>query len=520
MSRFQQRESSSSRLRRLAWLCAISAALPVAAHAQYPGHVDPSQASNQPHLRATAVYEFTGDITKPNAGRLIPIAVWDGTAFQPGGLYLAQPAPLAVQAGTLYELEEAGQRKGLFDIKEAENQAGLWIGVGVFQKETPPQITKLRPSKHLPQVVQDYNPDKPHFAHRPADDSQTGGNSGGSSGGNSGSSSGSTTTTTAAKAPPVDPDRPTLHKRTDSGDSGSNTSSTSGSDSSSGSSSDSASGSSSDTASTTSAGGADVDPDRPTLHRRNDAGAGSAGGSGLARSEAPAVDPNRPRLGYGRPANMEAIDKPDALTGTPTNMEQVVAVSDPTPAEQHVFTYSWPDPDTMTKMKTALEAIALKALVPPAVAPKPAAKSTVHTGTTTAQTQTQTRTQARRRKAAAPAPPALSDEEFHAYELSYGGGATLVFSADLKAKDGSVKYVTLIAKPDFYGSPQVLLTHTTSDKELEFNPRMQLVDAVDTDGDHRAELIFELRSKNDRQFAIYRVAGGQAEQVFTTASLR
>jgi hypothetical protein len=213
---------------------------------------------------------------------------------------------------------------------------------------------------------------------------------------------------------------------------------------------------------------------------------------------------------------MEAIDKPDALTGTPVNMQQVVAVSDPAPAEQHVFTYSWPDPDTMTKMKTALEAIALKALVPPAATPKPAAKSTVHASTTTAQTRTQTR----RRKAAAPAPPALSDEEFHAYELSYGGGATLVFSADLKAKDGSVKYVTLIAKPDFYGSPQVLLTHTTSDKEMEFNPRMQLVDAVDTDGDHRAELIFELRSKNDRQFAIYRVTGGQAEQVFTTASLR
>jgi hypothetical protein len=474
---FRVREKSG----RLFCVCALAVGCSAAARAQYPGHVDASQASNQPHLRATAVYEYTGDLKKPKANRLIPIAVWDGTQFQPGGLYLAQPAPLAVQTGTQYELELAGQPKGLFDVKEAENLAGSWVGVGVFQEEKSPQMAKLRPSRHMPEVVKDYDPDKPHFAHRPADEGQ-----GGTDSGSGGSGS---------KAPPIDPDRPTLHKRTDTGDNGGS----SGSGTGSGTSSASASGS----------GTANIDPDRPTLHRHGSTG-GDSGSSTSPGGTAP-IDPDRPQLRYGRPATLETIDAPTALTGVPAEMEQVAAVSDARGGDQHVFAYSWPSPDDMTKMKAALEEIAKKELTPSAAPPaakKPAVK-----------TAASLRVAQRKKAAAAPAAPDLSDEQLHTYELSYGGGATLVFSAAMKEPDGSTKYLTLIAKPDFYGNPQVLLKHVTSDKELEFNPRMRLVDAVDADGDHRAELIFELRGKNDRQFALYRVAGGSAEQVFTTASV-
>src|SRR5208337_3759058 len=49
--------------------------------------------------------------------------------------------------------------------------------------------------------------------------------------------------------------------------------------------------------------------------------------------------------------------------------------------------------------------------------------------------------------------------------------------------------------------------------ELDVIPRMQLVDAVDTDADNRAELIFELAGKTDRQFAIYRVHDRAVQQV-------
>jgi hypothetical protein len=56
----------------------------------------------------------------------------------------------------------------------------------------------------------------------------------------------------------------------------------------------------------------------------------------------------------------------------------------------------------------------------------------------------------------------------------------------------------------------------TSDDALDVSPRYHLVDAVDTAGNGRADLIFELRGQTYRQFAIYRIAGGTAAEAFVT----
>ena len=45
---------------------------------------------------------------------------------------------------------------------------------------------------------------------------------------------------------------------------------------------------------------------------------------------------------------------------------------------------------------------------------------------------------------------------------------------------------------------------------------MRLVDAVDPDDSHRASLLFELRARNSRQFALYSLATAQAQQTFIT----
>jgi hypothetical protein len=47
---------------------------------------------------------------------------------------------------------------------------------------------------------------------------------------------------------------------------------------------------------------------------------------------------------------------------------------------------------------------------------------------------------------------------------------------------------------------------------------MRLVDAVDAEASNRASLLFELRAQNSRQFALYRVIGGRADQTFATGS--
>jgi hypothetical protein len=454
------------------------------AQAQYVGHVDTNQDNNAPTLRATAVLEYTGDLTKPNASRLIPIAVWDGERYQPGGLYLAQPVPLTVETGTQYVLQTAGTPKGLFDVKGASDVGGSWIAIGTYQKPAAPTVAKLKPSRSLPRIVSDADSDKPHFAHVPSGDSNPG----------SGTTKNSSSNTSQASAP--DSERPTLHRRTDDANSQNTSSGNSGS--------------------STESGNAPVDPDRPILREppKPSSNSSTAPGSEGPETATTDTDPNRPHLEYGRPADLESLDAPSSveiakLAGTPTDLKEIAAVSDAANRPTHSYVYSWTEPDDEKKMQAALETLAQQLLVKPAPgAITPTANSSAVHKTTSA---------VARKKPTPPAMPTLTDEQFTAYSLSYGSGATLVFSATTGDGDAA-RYITLIAQPDFNGTPLVLYKQITSQRELDVVPRMKLIDAVDTDADNRAELIFALENTTGRQYAIYRVSNSHVEQVFTTGS--
>ncbi len=154
------------------WLAAsvlvVACATPVSA--QYFGRVNDQNPQNGTHLRATAVLEYTGDLKDMKQSRLVPIAIWDGMQYQPGGLYLAQPAPLAVLSGTQYELQDAGKPEGFFNIRDAEDLAGQWVGVGNYEAPPPPKAKAPASRSNHVYAVKDVDPDKPHFAHRPADE--------------------------------------------------------------------------------------------------------------------------------------------------------------------------------------------------------------------------------------------------------------------------------------------------------------------------------------------------------------
>lgn len=423
-----------------------AAAFTLPACAQYQGHISTDQ---QPaaHLRATAVLEFTGDLGDIKASRLVPIAIWDGVQYQPGGLYLAQPAPLAVLSGTQYELESDGKSQGFFNVKDAEDLAGLWIGVGSFQAPAqPPPKRAAKDSGHA-YFVHDADPDKPHFAHRPPPDNSEDGGTAAQGSSNSG---------------------PTLHPRSGDQSSGENG------------------------GGTATASQPEVDPDRPTFHNRVT--------NNRTASNQMAADPDRPHLSYTTPESQQKLEKPDALFGFPADMKQMAGISDSNPLDTQSFSYSWASPEDAAKMQSTLEAAAQQAVAPPApAAPKAASAHTT------------------RHKTAPPVPPPpplLADEEFHVFGLTLGGGATMVFSAHTTTTPR--KYVTVIAQPDFYGNAQVLLKQVARDGNLDVTPRMRLIDAADTEGSGRGDLLFELRGETYREFAIYRVSEGQASQVFVT----
>ena len=106
--------------------------LAAAACAQYPGQVA-KKSKDTPDLRAIAVLEWTGDEGKPKTSRLVPITVYDGEALQDGNVYLARPQPMALAGEVEYELEKNGQPIGLYDIKNAGQEQGLWVGYGAWK---------------------------------------------------------------------------------------------------------------------------------------------------------------------------------------------------------------------------------------------------------------------------------------------------------------------------------------------------------------------------------------------------
>jgi hypothetical protein len=472
-------------------LAAFAALAILPAWAQYPGQVAKTS-KDTPELRAIGVLEWTGEAGKPKASRIVPVTVLDQGELQDGGIYLARPEPLALSGEVEYELEQDGKPVGLYDIRNAGQEQGAWVGYGTWK---PLPRARQKPSMQEMAHVgfeSDAQSDEPvlHRKHH-ADDAASSG-----TGKGSGESSGS-----SGDAPAADPDRPVLHKSPSSE-------------------------STSDTAASSSPA---TDPDRPTLHKSSSAGSadnGSAGGSAAAEDpdrpvlkkgkNTPAedtghvesmpdiTDPDRPRLVRGKSEGNDIALTP-SLMGLPPDMQQAVAVSDARNRDVHVWSYAWANSDDEAKMKSALEDIARDALglnSPPAPAPK-----------------TKRATTAKTKAKPAPPPPTpvpLVGEQFHVFELAYGSGATLVLSAHTAGPAAQEKFVTLVAQPDLYGNVLVLLKNVTDGAHLDVTPRMRLVDAVDAMADNRGELLFELRGSTQRQFALYRVLRGRAEKLFVS----
>jgi hypothetical protein len=241
------------------------------------------------------------------------------------------------------------------------------------------------------------------------------------------------------------------------------------------------------------------DPDRPVLHKSKKS---QPAEDASVDSAADDTDPDRPRLKRGKSSG-DAIAVVPSLMGVPADLNQAVAVSDAKSRPAHPWDYAWSSADDEAKMKLSLEDIARTALgLNPLPAPaKPA--------TTRASARKST-------KRASPPPAPLEGEQFRVFELSYGSGATLVLSAHTSGPAAQQKFVTLVAQPDLYGNVLVLLKNVTDSAHLDEKPRMRLVDAVDALADNRGELLFELRGATQRQFALYRVLRGQAEQLFVT----
>ena len=80
------------------------------------------------------------------------------------------------------------------------------------------------------------------------------------------------------------------------------------------------------------------------------------------------------------------------------------------------------------------------------------------------------------------------------------------------------RYITVIARMDFDGNPVKLAASVTDSSRLDVAPRLELIDAVDVDGDGLAELLFREYGFDQKSYIIYGVGHGTVTKVFEGAS--
>jgi len=446
-------------------------------------------------VRAVGVYEWTGDMAKPAASRLIPVSLFIEGRLADAAVYQARPVPFALLTGNVYELDKAGIAIGNLNLVYSRHLVASaastttyddgWFGYGKF---VPPSVAKkstLKPSKTLSAIVTDEDDSKPHFSSKSATPG-------------SGGAAASAPGTASSDTPAEDPDRPTMRRHPDTSDKTASSGSSSPADS-----------------------PAD-DPDRPTLKRHSPEDATKT------KSDRPSVssagdslndDPNRPLLHRGKPVgSLTEVDIPK-LSGLPgdQDLHQIVAVSDAADHPPHDFSRAWDDEAEhqaiLAKMQTAAHAqlAAYEAANTSAPAKAPSPPPDVR------------RPGSKLRRGVAketppPPPEALLDEQLQGFTLSYGGAPTYVYFAHTDGLGPTLRYVTLVAQVNMQGEPEIAIKNVTDATHLDRTPRMRLVDAVDAEASNRASLLFELRAQNSRQFALYRVIGARADQTFITGS--
>ena len=112
--------------------------------------------------RAVAVVTWNGDDPTPTPGTsvLTPVAIRVEGRYYDAELYQAQPEPLAVEAGVVYDVLKTGEVIGTFTVGAPRERDNVWYGTGAFEKKgAKEQAAKAAPPKpSAPAEAEDERP--------------------------------------------------------------------------------------------------------------------------------------------------------------------------------------------------------------------------------------------------------------------------------------------------------------------------------------------------------------------------
>lgn len=430
---------------------------------------------------------------------LVPITIMIDGKFWDASAYKADPVPMALESGTVYEVESTGSSQGLFTVGSALHSNSVnapvpWLGTGDWVPAGTEKKNTVMTAKATPVGLNDADP-PPRLTRDagkvwPQKQSPS----------TPSASSSSPSASSSHSAGNSSDEPPRLTKPASESNEGPATS---------------ADAKPPQTRSTPSA------PNSPS-------GSKSAGASSSPRQNLPADDSgadasNRPVLRRGKPAvsfadeDVPGYSKPGAVPSSkPASaagakaapaaepVKLVPAVSDAHGPEPHSYRFEWlkgeeeQRHDQMLALAKQQLATYLKAEAKEEITPEEHPAHALH------------------RVTAKKAPePIFENTKMVAYDLWLTNQPVLVFTADAHLPPSTssqpagpyrdLNYsITIAAYPDIYNNLHKLYVGVTDKYHLDVTPQLELIDAVDADGDGRGELLFRETSDSGTGWVIYR----------------
>jgi hypothetical protein len=251
------------------------------------------------------------------------------------------------------------------------------------------------------------------------------------------------------------------------------------------------------------------DKDRPTLKR------GKPKAAPVAREEPPAAASTKTVAPSAKTATPSAAAKSDSspASSAADQIQLIPAISDSGGPDPLPYAYSLKPEEEQGLRKKML---ALAADEVRAHAGQPAAS----TGASTARASSQRNKGAARK----PVQPDFEDVKVRVFDLANINEPELVLTATARMPPGlheteSVSpgpqyMVTLVVREDVNSEFHKALANVTDAQHLDVLPRLELIDAVDVDGDGRGELLFREVSDAGSAFVVYRVIGDRLYPLF------
>jgi hypothetical protein len=484
-------------------------------------------------------------INSKGKATLIPIAILVDGKFHDASVYKADPVPMALDSGTIYEVEQTGDSQGLFTVSgalhsQSAGSASPWVGAGSFLPNGSEEAKKNRKAEDVPKGMDDGDNDAPPRLTR-GNASKAGASSPSPSPSSSSSPSSSPSSSTATPGgssgtnSSAKPSAPATPPGASSQPANSSSSPASGSGSAAqekpapAASDKSANGSTEHGPATAGqAAGGQTAAGQTSADQTSQGQCGQGQSSqGLSSPSQAAENYYRPTLRRGKPTESapEDDDEPTAKTGkpeppgtagstSPIPVRLLPAISDSGGPDPRAYKFFWKtgEEEEQRNQMLALAAQEVRAYA------NALAKNRIPANPPSTKASS-----AKRKSSTKPVQPVFENVQFRAFDLWLNNQPVTILSAEahLPTEPGATvpaevyNYsVTVAARTDIYGNLRKLYSGVTDKLHLDITPRLELIDAVDADGDGRGELLFRETTDAGNGYIIYRATADKLWKMF------